>query len=105
MRDSPALAILPGLVEKGAKIRAHDPQGMDEARELLPANIEYCEDMYDAMLGADAVVLMTEWNAYRGLDLERMKTMMNGDVFVDLRNVYEPQVMRRAGFDYVGVGR
>ena len=105
MRESPALAILPGLIEKGATIRAHDPQGMDEARDLLPSSIEYCEDMYDAMSGVDAVVLMTEWNVYRGLDLERLKTVMKGDLFVDLRNVYEPTVMRHAGFDYVGVGR
>ena len=105
MRDSPALAILPGLIEKGAKIRAHDPQGMHEARNLLPADIEYCDDMYEATLGAHAVVLMTEWNAYRGLDLERLKSDMSGHLFIDLRNVYEPDVMRRAGFDYVGVGR
>ena len=105
MRESPALAILPGLIEKGATIRAHDPQGMDEARDLLPSSIEYCEDMYDAMSGVDAVVLMTEWNVYRGLDLKRLKTVMKGDLFVDLRNVYEPTVMRHAGFDYVGVGR
>ena len=105
MRDSPALAILPGLIEKGARIRAHDPQGMDEARNMLPPSIEYCDDMYEAVLGADAVVLMTEWNAYRGLDLVRLKEAMSGDLFVDLRNVYEPAVMRRAGFEYVGVGR
>ena len=105
MRDSPALAILPGLIEKGAKVRAHDPQGMQEARVLLPPDIEYCDDMYEATMGADAVVLMTEWNAYRGLDLERLKNDMSGNLFIDLRNVYEPDVMRRAGFDYVSVGR
>ena len=105
MRHSPALAILPGLVEKGAIIQAHDPQGMNEARALLPDGIDYCEDMYEAMVDADAVVLMTEWNAYRGLDLTRLKALMRGSVFVDLRNVYEPVEMRRAGFEYVGVGR
>ena len=105
MRDSPALAILPGLLEKGAIIRAHDPQGMEEARHLLPDRIEYCDDMYQAMTDADAVVLITEWNAYRGLDLERVRATMKGNLFIDLRNVYEPEVMRVAGFEYVGVGR
>lgn len=105
MRESPVLAILPGLIEKGATVRAHDPQGMEEAKSLLPASIEYFEDMYEAMEGADAIVLMTEWNAYRGLDIERIKASMRGNVFVDLRNVYEPEVMRQCGFEYFGVGR
>jgi UDPglucose 6-dehydrogenase len=105
MRDAPALAILPGLVEKGASIRAHDPQGMAEARTVLPEGITYVADIYEAFEGADAVVLMTEWNAYRGLDLQRMSTLMKGDVFIDLRNVYEPGRMRELGFNYVCVGR
>ncbi len=105
MRDAPALAILPPLLEKGAIIRAHDPKGMQEARELLPAGIEYCDEIYATADGVDAVVLMTEWNAYRGLDLEALAERMAGRVFVDLRNVYEPQAMRAAGFEYVGVGR
>jgi UDPglucose 6-dehydrogenase len=105
MRDAPALAILPPLLEKGARIRAHDPQGMDEARALLPAGIEYCEDIYETLQGADALVLMTEWNEYRGLDLEDVAARMRGRVFVDLRNVYEPEQMRARGFEYVGVGR
>jgi len=105
MRDAPALAILPPLLEKGARIRAHDPQGMDEARALLPAGIEYCDDIYETLQGADALVLMTEWNEYRGLDLEDVAARMRGRVFVDLRNVYEPAQMRARGFEYVGVGR
>ena len=105
MRDAPALAILPVLLEKGAKIRAHDPEGMDEAKKLLPDGIEYMDGPYEAIEGADAVVLMTEWNAYRGLDLERINAAMNGHVFVDLRNVYEPEQMREAGFQYTCVGR
>jgi UDPglucose 6-dehydrogenase len=105
MRDSPALAILPALAEKGALIRAHDPQGMDEARTLLPGEIEYCDDIYETMAGADATVLLTEWNVYRGLDLRRVLETMRGNVFVDLRNVYEPQEMRAAGFVYHCVGR
>ncbi len=105
MRDAPALAILPALLEKGARIRAHDPQGIDEARKLLPASIEYFDDIYETIEGADAVILLTEWNAYRGLDLERVLESMRGRVFVDLRNVYEPRRMREAGFEYTCVGR
>ncbi len=105
MRDSPALAILPAMADKGAKIRAHDPEGMDEAKQLLPKNIEYVDAIYDLFDGADAVVLMTEWNQYRGLDLDKVKGMMNGNVFVDLRNVYEEGTMHKHGFDYHCVGR
>ncbi len=105
MREAPALAILPALMEKGALIRVHDPQGMDEAKSLLPNSITYCDDCYDAAKGADAIILMTEWNAYRGLDLERILEMMKGNVVVDLRNVYEPSTMRAAGFSYTSIGR
>jgi UDPglucose 6-dehydrogenase len=105
MRDAPALAILPQLIERGAIIRAHDPKGMHEAQPLLPREVTYCEGVYDTLPGADALVLMTEWNAYRGLDLDRVKSLMRGRVFVDLRNVYEPDTMRVAGFYYTGVGR
>jgi len=105
MRDAPALAILPALVERGASVRAHDPQGVTEARKVLPAEIVYCDDIYETFEGADAVVLLTEWNAYRGLDLSQVRERMRGNTFVDLRNVYEPDEMRRAGFDYTCVGR
>ena len=105
MRDAPALAILPTLLEKGAVVRAHDPQGVEEAKRVLPPGIEYCGDIYETLTGADAVVLLTEWNAYRGLDLERVRRLMRGDVFVDLRNVYEPARMKAAGFRYDSVGR
>jgi len=105
MREAPAVAILPVLMEKGASIRAQDPQGMVEARRYLPDGITYCGDPYEAIEDADAVVLMTEWNAYRGLDLKRVKSSMKGNVFVDLRNVYEPGKMRELGFHYVCVGR
>jgi UDPglucose 6-dehydrogenase len=105
MRDAPALAILPTLLEKGAVVRAHDPQGAEEAKKVLPPGIDYRADIYETLTGADAVVLLTEWNAYRGLDLARVKALMRGDVFVDLRNVYEPRRMREAGFRYDSVGR
>lgn len=105
MRDAPALTILPVLVEKGAIIRAHDPEGVAEAKAQLPEEITYFDDPYQAMDDADAIVLMTEWNVYRGLDLERVKSVMKGRVFVDLRNVYEPARMRAQGFEYSCVGR
>ncbi|MCH9674830.1 MAG: UDP-glucose/GDP-mannose dehydrogenase family protein [Gammaproteobacteria bacterium] len=105
MRDSPSLAILPALIEKGAAVCAHDPQGVEEAKALLPVEVSYEGDIYETIRGADAIVLVTEWNAYRGLDLARVRTLMRGDVFIDLRNVYEPAEMAQAGFDYVCVGR
>lgn len=105
MRDAPALAILPALVDRGALIRAHDPQGMDEARSLLPDSIEYAATVDDAVLDADAVLLLTEWNLYRALDLTALRAAMRGDVFIDLRNVYERPLMERAGFRYTCVGR
>ena len=105
MRDAPALSILPKLVENGAKVHAHDPQAMPEAKTLLPESVLYFDEIYAALAGADAAVLMTEWNAYRGMDLDRVKKTMRGNVFIDLRNVYEPELMRGAGFDYVCVGR
>ena len=105
MRDAPSVAILPALIEKGALIRAHDPQGMEEASRILPNGITYCDDIYETMEGADGIVLLTEWNAYRGLDLEEVRARMKGNVFIDLRNVYEPESMRASGFSYTSVGR
>lgn len=105
MRDAPALAILPALADRGANIVAHDPEGISEARLLLPDTVEYAESPLDAATGADAIVLMTEWNQYRGLDLERLKEVMRGNAFIDLRNVYERPLMEDAGFSYTSVGR
>jgi len=105
MRDSPSLAILPALSDKGATIRVHDPEGMEEAKNLLSGNIQFCDSTYEIFENADAVVLMTEWNQYRALDLEKIKSMMKGNVFVDLRNVYEKDTMAQKGFDYHCVGR
>jgi UDPglucose 6-dehydrogenase len=104
MREAPALTIISALLNKGAKIRAHDPAGMEEARQLLP-DIEYYDDPYRACDGADAVCLMTEWNSFRALDLARIKGLLNSPIFIDLRNVYKPEVMRGAGFNYYSVGR
>ncbi len=105
MRDAPALAILPALIDKGAIIKAHDPKGMEEAKELLPTSVSYYENVMEMIENADAIVLMTEWNAYRGMDLKMIKEKMTGNVFIDLRNVYEAEQMKKAGFEYHCVGR
>jgi UDPglucose 6-dehydrogenase len=105
MRDAPSLSILPKLIENGAIVHAHDPQGMHEARSLLPDAVQYCDSIYDVFDGADAVIILTEWNVYRGLDLDRIKKMMNDNVFLDLRNIYEPETMKSLGFDYHCIGR
>ena len=105
MRDSPSLAIIPKLVENGAIIKANDPQGMDEARQLLPSSVEYFDDIFETITNADAILLLTEWNVYRGLDLDEIKESMRGNVFIDLRNVYERTQMESAGFDYYCIGR
>ena len=105
MRDAPAVSILPALIEKGALIRAHDPKGMQEAKKYLPPEVEYARNAYDACAGADAVVLMTEWNQYRALDLAQIRAGMQDPVFIDLRNVYDPEKVKAEGFRYTGVGR
>ncbi|MBW2506237.1 MAG: UDP-glucose/GDP-mannose dehydrogenase family protein [Deltaproteobacteria bacterium] len=105
IRDAPSLTILPALLEKGASIQVHDPQGMQEAKNYLPAGIKYKEDQYQVCEGADVLILMTEWNQYRALDMKRIKSLMRSAVFVDLRNVYEPGEMKALGFAYFGVGR
>lgn len=105
MRDAPAATILPALLEKGAIIKAHDPKGIEEAKKHLPDSIQYVENAYEAAKDADCLVLMTEWNQYRALDMETIRENMNTPVFVDLRNVYEPESMRSLGFKYTGVGR
>ncbi len=105
MRDAPSVTIIPALMEKGARVRAHDPKGVQEAKKYLPAEVEYVEDAYKACEGADAVVLMTEWNQYRALDLARIRSGMNDQVFIDLRNVYDPDRLRSEGFRSTGVGR
>lgn len=104
IRDAPAITIISKLIEQGACVRAHDPQAMVEARKVLPG-VVYCSTPYDACEGADAVVLMTEWNEYRALDLLRVKKALKSPVFVDLRNVYRPAAMKNLGFEYSSVGR
>lgn len=104
MRDAPAIDIIRALVEKGAHVRAYDPVAIKQARLALP-EIEYAEDEYEAVKGADALVFMTEWNQFRALNMERVRELMRAPKVADLRNIYEPPAMRELGFDYVGVGR
>ena len=104
MRDSPSLTILPRLIAAGASIRAFDPEGMAEAKNLLP-DMTYCGDAYETMEGADALVLITEWNAFRALDLARVKRLLRTPLVVDLRNIYPPHEMAEAGLSYVSIGR
>jgi len=103
MRDAPSLVIVPDLQGKGATIRAFDPEGAREARKLL--NIELCKDAYDALDGADGVVILTEWNEFRALDMARAKSLLRAPLMVDLRNIYRPAQMAAAGFTYVSVGK
>ena len=105
MRDSPAMSILPALLEKGAQIHAYDPKGMDEAKELLPEGIAYEKGPYEAIEQSDALVILTEWNAFRGMDMKKIKAIMNDNKFIDLRNIYEPDDMKKSGFDYYCIGR
>lgn len=104
MRDSPAIAIAQALVDGGVTVTAYDPEGMELARPLMP-QVKMAESPYAAIEGADAIALVTEWDAFRALDLERVKSLAKSAVMVDLRNVYQPEEMREAGFTYISIGR
>jgi len=105
MRDAPSLDIVPGLIERGATVQAHDPQGVKEAKHMLPDSVIYCDTPYDAAKDANAVVIITEWNEHRALDIAELSSTMKEKVMVDLRNIYRPEDMENAGFSYTGVGR
>ena len=104
MRDSPAIAIVQTLQDAGANIRAFDPEGMEQAKKDLP-NITYCANAYEAMEGADALAIVTEWDAFRALDLPRVKSLLKAPILVDLRNIYPRDAVEAAGFTYTAVGR
>ncbi|HXQ49771.1 MAG TPA: UDP-glucose/GDP-mannose dehydrogenase family protein [Stellaceae bacterium] len=104
MRESPSLAILPALRAAGASLRAFDPEGVDEAKRLLDG-VTFCAGAYEAMEGADALVIITEWNEFRALDLARVKSLLKTPTVVDLRNIYKPADMAEAGFYYFSIGR
>ena len=104
IRESSSIVIIQRLLTMGAKVKAFDPAAMEETKAVLP-ELEYGEDAYDVARGADALVLATEWNQFRRLDLQRIKGLLKSPTFIDLRNVYDPDQMKRLGFDYCGVGR
>ncbi|USA39912.1 UDP-glucose dehydrogenase family protein [Pelagerythrobacter marinus] len=104
MRDSPAIAIAQALADAGVDVSGYDPEGMEQAAPLMP-EVRMCDSPYEAIEGADAVAIVTEWDAFRALDLARVKSLANAPVMVDLRNIYKPDDMRAAGFEYVSVGR
>lgn len=104
MRDSPAIAIAQALGDAGVKVAGYDPEGMTQAAPLMP-DVQMCKSPYEAIEGADAIAIVTEWDAFRALDLERVKALANAPVMVDLRNIYKPDHMQAAGFTYVSVGR
>lgn len=105
MRESPAIEIIEAMISRGASVRAFDPVAMDEAKHCVNKAVEYASDEYDAINGADALVIVTEWNQFRALDMEKVKSLLRAPKIADLRNIYEPEDMRQLGFDYVGVGR
>jgi UDPglucose 6-dehydrogenase len=104
IRDSPALAIAEELIKAGATVRTYDPEALEESMKVLPDMVP-CQDAYQTAEGADAIVLVTEWNQFRNLDLEQIRAKVKSPIFIDLRNVYEPQRMAEQGFYYVSVGR
>ena len=104
MRDAPSLTIVPSFVGSGAEVSVVDPEGRKEGEELLPG-VTWCADAYEAAQDADALVIITEWNEFRALDLARLKSVMKGDKVADLRNIYDPADMKDAGFEYVSIGR
>jgi UDPglucose 6-dehydrogenase len=103
MREAPSLIILPKLAKQGARVRAYDPEGMNEAKKYL--DVEMCPDAYAALEGADGVVILTEWNEFRALDLKTAKRLLKRPLMVDLRNIYRPEEMAKAGFSYFSIGR
>ncbi len=104
MRESPSLDIVPALQKAGATVKAYDPAGMDDARTML-SDVQWCEDTYEVLDDADALVIVTEWNEFRSLDLERVRSLLKEPVIVDLRNIYDPEIMAEAGFRYSSIGR
>ncbi|MEL7040132.1 MAG: UDP-glucose/GDP-mannose dehydrogenase family protein [Pseudomonadota bacterium] len=104
MRDAPSLDIVPALIAAGAKVKAFDPEAMDEAAKLLEG-LDYASNAYDAIDGADAMVILTEWDQFRALDLDRVKSALNSNIVVDLRNIYRPDDMEKRGFAYTSIGR
>jgi UDPglucose 6-dehydrogenase len=104
MREAPSIPLIMALQDMGAKVRVHDPVGMQQAKQVL-TDVTYCEGPYDCVEDADAAVIVTEWEQFRALDFDRLKDLMACPVIVDLRNIYRPEDMKRQGFAYTCVGR
>ncbi|MGN6497920.1 MAG: UDP binding domain-containing protein, partial [Tsuneonella sp.] len=104
MRDSPAIAVAQTLVDAGVEVAAYDPEGMELAKPMMP-QVVMCDSPYEAIEGADAIAIVTEWDAFRALDLGRVKELAGAPVLVDLRNIYSPEDVRAAGFTYASIGR
>ena len=105
MREAPSIFIIEKLLKDKAKIRAFDPIAMDDAKSIFHNKIKYAKGPYDCLKGADAVVILTEWNEFRNLELVKIKTLLKSPNFFDFRNIYEPEKMKRLGFNYFCVGR
>jgi UDPglucose 6-dehydrogenase len=104
MRDAPSLDIIPALLKAGYRVQAYDPVAMENAKKLLPAEVEFCKDAKAALRGAAALAVLTEWDEFRGVDLATMVNTMDGSMLFDGRNVYEPREVRTAGLKYFGMG-
>jgi UDPglucose 6-dehydrogenase len=104
MRDAPSIPLITALQDMGAKVRAYDPQGMEQAKHFV-SGVTFCKDAYDCAEGASALVIVTEWEQFRALDFERLKQVMAKPVLVDLRNVYRAEQAARHGFAYESIGR
>ena len=105
LRDAPALTIINGLLAEGVNVRTHDPVAMEGAKAIFGNKVEYLDNNYDTLKGADALVIVTEWNEFRRPDFDRMKSLMKRPLIFDGRNIYDPRVMREKGFEYYGIGR
>src|SRR4029453_4343052 len=105
MREARSIEVIQGLLDAGARLRAYDPAAMANAKTILPAAVEYCPSSYDAVAGADAVAIVTEWNEFKLLNLERLRGVMRRPLLFAGRNIYEPDRMRRLGFESHSIGR
>ena len=105
MRESASLAIIPALIKAGAEIKAYDPHGMKEAAHYFKEHVKWCDDSSSAMQDADMLLILTEWNEFRSLDLKKVRSLLREPLVVDLRNIYKRQDMKSHGFNYISVGR
>ena len=108
MRDSPSLNLVPSLIKNNCKLKLYDPEGMKEAKKYFKKYsnyIKWCNDSYEACEKSDALVILTEWNQFRALDLVKLKKILNHPIIIDLRNIYNPKELQELGFDYDSIGR